>query len=182
MTTVIERRTRKEVIMHGVTTKVALLVPTVLLLLGTSAHAQPFRGRVLVPRAYIYAPFYDPFWRYDPYYRYSPYAGYPVGRLDADVRTQVTPKQAQVYVDGFYAGVASDFDGVFKRLHLTPGGHAITLYLEGYRTVTRDVYVRPDSTFKLNEAMERLSAGQASEPPPQPVTRPDRFAGRPRHG
>ena len=100
----------------------------------------------------------------------------------ADVRTEVTPKQAQVYVDGYYAGVASDFDGVFKRLHLTPGGHAVTLYLEGYRTVTQDVYVRPDSTFKLNESMERLSAGETSEPPPLPVTRPDRFALRPRHG
>ena len=69
-----------------------------------------------------------------------------------------------------------------ERLHLTPGGHAITLYLEGYRTVTQDVYVRPDSTFKLNETMERLSAGQASEPPPLPVTRPGRFAVRPRQG
>jgi len=166
--------------MNRVTTRVALLVPAVLLVLGASAHAQPFRGRVVVvPRPYVYAPFYDPFWRYDPYY---PYAGYPVGRPNADVRTEVTPKQAQVYVDGFYAGVASDFDGVFKRLHLTPGGHAITLYLEGYRTVTQDVYVRPDSTFKLNETMERLSAGQASEPPPLPVTRPGRFAVRPRQG
>ena len=164
--------------MNRVTTRVALLVPAVLLVLGASAHAQPFRGRVVVvPRPYVYAPFYDPFWRYDPYY---PYAGYPVGRPNADVRTEVTPKQAQVYVDGFYAGVAGDFDGVFKRLHLTPGGHAITLYLEGYRTVTQDVYVRPDSTFKLNETMERLSAGQTSEPPPLP--RPDRFALRPRHG
>ena len=78
---------------------------------------------------------------------YYPYARYPyVGRSYGDVRTQVTPKQAQVYVDGFYAGVAADFDGVFKRLHLTPGGHIITLYLDGYRTVTQNVYVRPDST------------------------------------
>jgi len=169
--------------MSGVTRKIALLVPMLLLIVGASARAQPFRGRaVLAPRAYVYAPFYDPFWRYDPYYPYYPYAGYPVGRSYADVRTEVTPKQAQVYVDGFYAGVASDFDGIFKRLHLTPGGHAITLYLEGYRTVTQDVYVRPDSTFKLNEKMERLSAGLTSEPPPLPVTRPARLAGRPRQG
>jgi hypothetical protein len=166
--------------MSGVTRKIALLVPVSLLLVGASASAQPFRGRaVLVPRAYVYAPFYDPFWRYDPYY---PYAGYPAGRPYADVRTQVTPKQAQVYVDGFYAGVAGDFDGVFKRLHLTPGGHAITLYLDGYRTVTQDVYVRPDATFKLNDTMERLSAGQTSEPPPPPVTRPGRFTARARQG
>ena len=87
------------------------------------------------------------------------------------MRTQVTPKQAQVYVDGFYAGVAADFDGVFKRLHLTPGGHIITLYLDGYRTVTQNVYVRPDSTFKLNDTMDRLAAGQTSAPPPLPTRR-----------
>ena len=166
--------------MTGVTNKVGLLVPMLLLLLGASANAQPFRGRAfLVPRAYFYAPLYDPFWRYEPYY---PYPGSAVGSAYGDVRTDVTPKQAQVYVDGFYAGVAGDFDGVFKRMHLAPGGHAITLYLEGYRTVTQDVYVRPDATFKLNDTMERLSAGETSAPPPPPVTREGRFTSRARQG
>jgi hypothetical protein len=154
--------------MRGVTKNTALLATALLLILGGSANAQPWRGRaVVVPRAYIYAPFYDPFWGYYPYARYP----YVAGRSYGDVRTQVTPKQAQVYVDGFYAGVAGDFDGVFKRLHLTPGGHTITLYLEGYRTVTENVYARPDSTFKLNDTMERLAAGQTSAPPPAPTRR-----------
>ena len=162
--------------MRGVTKKTAVLTTALLLVVGASASAQSWRGRfVVVPRAHIYAPFYDPFWGY------YPYAGYPIDvRSYADVRMQVTPKEAQVYVDGFYAGVASDFDGVFKRLHLVPGGHAITLYLEGYRTVTQNVYVRPDATFKLNETLERLSAGQTSEPPPLPLTRQGRPAPRSR--
>ena len=90
-------------------------------------------------------------------------------RANGDVRTQITPKQADVYVDGFYAGTAGDFDGVFKRLHLMPGGHAITVYLPGYRTITQDVYVRPDSTVKMRDTMERLESGQASAPPPEPM-------------
>ena len=81
----------------------------------------------------------------------------------------MTPKQAEVYVDGYYAGLADDFDGVFKHLHTTPGGHAITLYLEGYRTVTQNIYVPPDTTFKLRDTMERLAAGEASEQPPLPA-------------
>jgi hypothetical protein len=68
-----------------------------------------------------------------------------------------------------YAGTADDFDGVFKRLHTSPGGHAITLYLDGYRTVTRNVYVRPDSTFKMHDTMEKLGAGEVSTPPPLPA-------------
>jgi hypothetical protein len=45
----------------------------------------------------------------------------------------------------------------------------VTLYLEGFRTITEDVYVRPDSTFKLNAAMERLTPGETSAPVPNPA-------------
>src|SRR5215813_460432 len=56
---------------------------------------------------------------------------YPVYfRPEADVRVLATPKQAEVYVDGYYAGIVDDFNGVFQRLHVAPGDHAITLHLE----------------------------------------------------
>jgi PEGA domain len=118
--------------------------------------------------------FFDPFW--GPYYPYGygyPYAyGYPYGVYGSgSVRTEIKPKQTQVYVDGYYAGVADDFDGAFQRLHTTPGGHTVTLRLEGYRTVTENIYVRPDSTAKLKETMEKLAPGEASQPVPLP-TRP----------
>ena len=132
-----------------------------------SASAQPRRGAVIVvPQVRVFHPFYDPFWG-PPWYAYG-YGAYVV-RPEANVRTHVTPKDAEVYVDGYYAGRADDFDGVFKRLHVVPGGHAITLYLEGYRTTTQDVYVRPDSTFKLNATMAPLGAGETSGPVPAPV-------------
>jgi len=82
------------------------------------------------------------------------------------LKTEITPKQTEVYVDGYYAGVADDFDGVFQRLYTSPGGHAVTLRLNGYRTITRNIYVRPDSTYKLRETMEKLAPGEVSEPVP----------------
>ena len=91
-----------------------------------------------------------------------------------EVKTEVTPKQAEVYVDGYYAGVADDFDGAFQRLRTSPGGHAVTLHLEGYRTVTKNLYVRPDSTLKLKEAMEKLGPGEVSEPVPHGISVPPR--------
>jgi PEGA domain len=150
-------------------TRVAAVAAVLLLASSISANAQRLRaGVVVVPRPFVYAPFYEPYyWSARPYYAY-PYA---VGSVYGDVRTEITPKQAEVYVDGFYAGTASDFDGMFKRLHLMPGGHAITLYLPGYRTTTHDVYVRPDSTVKVSDTMERLASGQASAPPPEPMRR-----------
>jgi hypothetical protein len=138
---------------------------------AVSASAQPRRRAVVVvPGVQVYRPFfYDPFW--GSWYPYS-YA-YPYTlRPEADIRTEVTPKEAEVYVDGYYAGHANDFDGVFKRLHVAPGGHSITLHLPGFRTVTENVYARPDSTFKMNTTMERLAAGETSAAVPSPIRPP----------
>ena len=82
------------------------------------------------------------------------------------MKTEVTPKQTEVYVDGYYAGIADDFDGVFQGLDTSPGGHAVTLSLDGYRTITRNIYVRPDSTYKLKETMEKLAPGKVGESVP----------------
>ena len=45
-----------------------------------------------------------------------------------------------------------DFNGVFQSLPLTPGGHTIVLYLEGYRTVRHNMYLSPASSFNLRLA------------------------------
>ena len=55
------------------------------------------------------------------------------------------------------------------RLPTTPGGHDVTVFLPGYRTVTQSVYVSPGSTAKVNGTMDRLGAGEESTPPPAPL-------------
>jgi len=162
------------------------LVSGVLLVVATTfwaspAAAQGRRGRIIITGGYRFGPLvYDPFWGpypcYSPYPCYGPYEYYgaaPAGtRPSGDVRVLASPKQAEVYVDGFYAGVVDNFDGVFRRLHTTPGGHAITLHLDGYRTITQNIYVTPDATFKLRIAMDELGAGETSAPPPKPPRGP----------
>jgi hypothetical protein len=52
----------------------------------------------------------------------------------------------------------------------------VTLRLDGYRTVTENIYVRPDSTYKLTETMEKLAPGEVSAAVPLPTlpgARPD---------
>jgi hypothetical protein len=82
------------------------------------------------------------------------------------VRLQVKPRHTAVYVDGFYAGIVDEFDGVFQRLPLPPGGHEFVLYLDGYRTARYSLYSRPGSTLDLHHQMLVLPPGVASEPPP----------------
>jgi hypothetical protein len=99
-----------------------------------------------------------------PYYRYNV-------DLIASVRLEVTPKEAEVFVDGYYAGIVDDFDGFFQRLHTTPGQHDITLYRDGYRTATQHLYLTADGTFRIKYTMERLAPGEVAEarPVPPPV-------------
>lgn len=157
--------------------KVALLVAVLIVTVSATAQAQRLHGGVggrIGPRVGFglgIGPFYDPFW--GPYY---PYTGYPyvVEHPTASVRVEVVPKQTEVFVDGYFAGTAG-------KVRTTPGGHAITLFLPGYRTVTQSIYVAPGSTFKMQDTMDRLAAGEVSAPPPQPA-RPLRPATQPPAG
>jgi hypothetical protein len=114
--------------------------------------------------------FYDPFFGPYPWWPRAayPYWYFPVFDHRADVRIRVAPEAAEeaaVYVDGFYAGVVEDFNGVFQALPLTPGGHSVALYLDGYRTIRRNIYLSPGSTFNLHETMQPLATGEAADPP-----------------
>ena len=146
-------------------TKLVLLVAALIVTVSAAAQAQPFRhggfgGRV-GPRIGIgFGGFYDPFW--GPYYPYGAYP-YVVVHPTGWVRVKGVPKETEVFVDGYLAGTAGT-------VATTPGGHAITLYLPGYRTVTQNVYVRPGSTFKINDTMDKLGAEEVSAPPPSPAS------------
>jgi hypothetical protein len=147
-------------------TKVTLLVAVLTFTLSGATKAQGFRGGRGgfrgAPRGTFnlgIGRFYDPFW--GPYYPYGLYP-YAVEHPTAAVRVEVVPKQAEVFVDGYFAGTAG-------KLRTTPGGHEITLYLPGYRTVTQNIYVGPDSTYKMQDTMDRLGAGEVSTPPPLPT-------------
>jgi hypothetical protein len=148
---------------------------------SSEAQGRGRRGggaRVVVVGGGFYSPFYDPF--FDPWYGYQyPYPMRPYGygyrnyEPEASVRLEVKPKDAEVYVDGYYAGVVDDFDGTFQRLRVEPGEHEIELWFDGYKTVRQKVYLPQDKTFRIKYEMERLAAGQATEPKPQPIDPPE---------
>jgi hypothetical protein len=102
-----------------------------------------------------------PFGFYPPYYAYRDYL--------SSARVQVRPRDAQVYVDGYFAGMVDDFDGLLQRLRVEPGEHEIQLYREGYRTISQKVLFRPGETYHIKYVMEPLAPGQPAEPRPQPA-------------
>jgi hypothetical protein len=95
---------------------------------------------------------------YDPWY--SGYAGhyYRPARDDGNVRLKVKPREAAVYVDGYYTGLVDEFDGIFQRMPLEPGPHRIEIRLEEHHTLAFDVRVLPERTLTLTGVLEPIQA------------------------
>jgi len=113
---------------------------------------------------YAYPYYYYPR-RYDPYgpwgigsgYYYGPFSnGYYTGHGHfetytsygqlydvGELRLQVAPRDAQVFVDGYYAGTVDDYDGTFQALKLESGSYAIRIEAPGYETLEFDVRITP---------------------------------------
>jgi hypothetical protein len=132
-----------------------------------------FIGGAYYPRYVWFDPWYGPAgpYGYGLYGPYGPSYGYPLRDYTSAVRIDATPRDAQVIVDGYSAGLVDDFDGIFQRLRLRPGGHEIVLYLEGYRTIRQRIYVNPGSDQRLRYTMQPLAPGETPEPPPPPADR-----------
>jgi PEGA domain len=155
---------------------------------GGRVFVSPYYGAYYgYPGFYGYYP-YDSFYSgfgYPYYYPYG-YGGYGYGgygygyggycygtrryRETASIRLQVDPPETRVYVDGYYAGVVDDFDGIFQRLHVSPGRHEVTLKLDGYRTHKFKAYVSEDHTLKVHYDMAKGSGEDPEEVVGDPAT------------
>jgi hypothetical protein len=129
----------------------------------------------VVVSAYAYRPFYYGPYFYDSFY-YAPYAQWYPPRygsrydVSSSLRVQVTPRETEVFVDGYFAGRVDDFDGVMQRLHLEPGEHEIQLYLPGHRTFTQKLYLQPTTSSRIRHEMVALGPGET--PPVRPTGEP----------
>lgn len=92
---------------------------------------------------------------------------------ESSLQLQVTPRETEVSVDGYFAGRVDDFDGRFQRLRIQPGEHELTLFLDGHHKVTQTILVRPRSSFRIRYEMTPLAAGETPDERPAKPVRPD---------
>jgi hypothetical protein len=96
--------------------------------------------------------YYDPYfagdfywsnhsWRPRTYYVGSNY-DYDLGKL----RLDIDQRDAEVYIDGYYAGVVDEFDGVLQGLQLESGNYSVEVALPGFEPLQFDVHVTPGRT------------------------------------
>jgi hypothetical protein len=102
-----------------------------------------------------------------------PYPYYQFGNPESNLRLKITPRDARVYVDGYFAGQVDNFDGTFERLHVAPGQHEIIIYKEGFRSRRERLYLSANTTRTLQGELEPLAAGETQEPPPAPLDHPE---------
>ncbi len=99
-----------------------------------------------------YGGYYDPWYGGYPTSPQSAYSSNDEGAL----RLKVRPREAEVFVDGYFVGVVDDFDGIFQRLHVDSGPHRIEVRAQGYEPLAFEVRITPDHTTTYQGEMKRI--------------------------
>src|SRR5207244_459191 len=81
-----------------------------------------------------------------PGYGYAAPYVVPPDAVTGGLRIEVKPDTAEVYVDGYHAGIVDDFDGHVQHLDLPPGPHHIEVGAPGYATLMFDTMIQADHT------------------------------------
>ena len=108
--------------------------------------------------------YYDPYTWYPGYYYgpYSYYPGRPYGYYDrgyvygiGSLRIEVKPRDAEVYVDGYFAGRVDDFDGTFQALELEEGPYRIEVAMPGFETLEFNIRIQPGRKITYRGELRR---------------------------
>ena len=94
-----------------------------------------------------------------PYYPYG-YTSYGYGQnyvtpYMGSLRLKVKPRDAEVFVDGYYVGLVDHFDGFTQRLRLEEGTYQIQISHPDYLPIDLDVLIVAGETVTFEELMVR---------------------------
>ena len=99
-----------------------------------------------------YGGYNDPWYGGYPTYPQSTYTSTDEGSM----RLKIKPRNAEVYVDGYFVGVVDDFDGIFQRLHADSGTHRIEVRAPGFEPLEFDVRITPEHTTTYTGELKKI--------------------------
>jgi hypothetical protein len=79
---------------------------------------------------------------------------YP-GSNAAELRLDIRPKRAAVFVDDGYMGHGSDFGGRFHSMLVSPGKHRLKVTLDGYQTYETEIDPAANSKTQMTITLDR---------------------------
>ena len=74
------------------------------------------------------------------------------------IRIETIPGSAQVFVDGFYMGLAEEFGLLGHPMTLSAGSHRIELRAPGYETLSFSVIIEPNEILRYRGDLQSLTA------------------------
>ncbi|HEX8985878.1 MAG TPA: PEGA domain-containing protein [Bryobacteraceae bacterium] len=116
-------------------------------LAGISVGAGYFRGPAFWP---YYPAYWGMYGMYDPFFYPGFYNGFARGYNMGEVKLRVEPERAEVFLDGAYAGAASER----KSMWLEPGAYLLEVKAAGRDAFSRKIYVLSGKSLKIDAALE----------------------------
>jgi hypothetical protein len=84
-----------------------------------------------------------------------------VPTVTAEVKIEVTPSRAAVFMDDSFLGPVHDFGGTGRALLISPGKHRIKIALPGYHTFETEINLQPNQKFTVKTDLIKGSITQA---------------------
>src|SRR6202008_112022 len=89
----------------------------------------------------------------------DPQAQFP--KISGQIKLQVTPERAAVFVDDLFVGSVSEFMGVGRGMLVSPGNHRIKIALPGYQAFDTEVSLFPHQKITIKTDLLPGSITQA---------------------
>ena len=103
------------------------------------------------------SPYWGPWWGSRSIYISSRYDGVRGAGSFAVVDTDISPEEAEVWVDNVYVGTADDFDGNPDFLYLKPGKYHLEFRYGGHDTYGLDLEAKRGERVNLDKKMPRVA-------------------------
>jgi PEGA domain len=78
--------------------------------------------------------------------------------ITAEIKLDVNPNRAAVFVDGVFVGHVAEFGGIGRALLVTPGKRKVTIKLPGYQTFETDIELVANQKSTIKTELVKAAA------------------------
>jgi len=85
-------------------------------------------------------------------------------RITAEIKLDVSPNRAAVFVDGVFVGHVAEFSGIGRALLVEPGKRKVTISLPGYQTFNTEIELVANQKSTIKTALAKGGAPEGISP------------------
>ena len=77
-------------------------------------------------------------------------------RDTGSLRLKIKPRDAKVYIDGYYVGLVDSFDGLFQKLGIDSGAHRVEIRADGHEPLQFEVLITAGEVVTYKGELKRI--------------------------